>query len=145
MIGYPITYGDTLEEGNDFTSERVLTGISEYWSDEENVANFNQGYKLGLLVFGISGILLSSTIAFAGDSGVLPSNNGANSASSCPAGPGSLANVPTTDRGTFGARTLGICGIAMRSDAYAYWVGFLCAGAVLIGVRMSAVPANQAH
>jgi hypothetical protein len=101
-------------------------------------------------VFGISGILLSSTIAFAGDSGVLPSNNVANGASSFPAGPGSLANVPTTDRGAFGPSTLGIWAIAMRSDA-SYWVGFICAAAVLVGVhvicglRMPAVPANQAH
>ena len=30
MIRYPITYGDNLEEGNDFTSETVITKISEY-------------------------------------------------------------------------------------------------------------------
>ena len=149
MIGYPITYGDILEKGNALTSETVLTGISDYWYNEENLANFNRGYKFGLLVFGISGVLLSSTIAFASD-------NGANNVGSCPgtgsppsvtpspspnpAKPGSLANIPTADRGAFGASALGICGIAMKSGAY--WVGFVCAAAVIVGVRMAAVPAN---
>ena len=114
MIGYPITYG------NDFTSETVLSEISEYWSNEENQANFNKGYKFGLLVFGIGGVLLKSTVAFASDSGVLPANNGVNGVGSCPgtgappsgtpgpgpAKPGSLANVPTADRGAFGASAL---------------------------------------
>ena len=36
MIGYPITYGDTLEKGTVFTSETVLTGISEYWSNDKS-------------------------------------------------------------------------------------------------------------
>lgn len=144
MIGYPITYGDTLEESNGFTSETVLTGISEYWSNEENIANFNRGYKFGLLVFGISGVVLRSTAAFASDNGMLPANNGANGGESCPetspAKPGSLANVPTADRGAFGASALGICTIAMKSGAY--WVGFICAAAVIVGVRMASVPAN---
>lgn len=152
MIGYPITYGDTLETSNGFTSETVLTGISEYWSNEENIANFNRGYKFGLLVFGISGALLRSTAAFASDNGMLPTNNGSNGEGSCsgtgsppsgtpgPAKPGSLANVPTADRGAFGASALGICAIAMKSGAY--WVGFVCAAAVIVGVRMASVPAN---
>jgi hypothetical protein len=156
MIGYPITYGDTLEKSNGFTSETVLTGISEYWSNEENRANFNRGYKFGLLVFGISGVLVRSTAAFASDNGVLTTNNGANGVGSCPgtgsppsgtpgpgpgpAKPGGLANVPTADRGAFGASALGICAIAMKSGAY--WVGFVCAAAVIIGVRMASVPAN---
>lgn len=162
MIGYPVTYGDTLEKGNGLTSESVLTKISDYWSNEENIANFNQGYKFGLLVFGISGVLLSSTTAVASDNGVLPVNNGANGVGSCPgtgsppsgtpgpgpgpgpgpAKPGGLANVPTIDRGAYGASALGICGIAMKSGAY--WVGFVCAAAVIVGVRMAAVPANAA-
>jgi len=156
MIGYPITYGDTLEKSNGFTSETVLTGISEYWSNEENIANFNRGYKFGLLVFGISGVLLRSTAAFASDNGKLPANNGANGVASCPgtgsppsgtpgtgpgpAKPGSLANVPTADRGAFGASALGICAIAMKSGAY--WVGFVCDAAVIVGVRLASVPAN---
>ena len=154
MIGYPITYGDILEKDNAFTSETILTGILEYWSNEENLANFNRGYKLGLLVFGISGVLLRSTTAFASDNGMLPANNGANGVGSCPgtesppsgtpspgpAKPGGLANVPTADRGAFGASALGICGIAMKSGAY--WVGFVCAAAVIVGVRMAAIPAN---
>ena len=105
------------------------------------------------LVFGISGVILTSTAAFASDSGVLPANNGANDRGSCPgtgstpsktpgpATPGSLGNVPTADRGVFGASALGICGIAMKSGAY--WVGFICAAAVLVGVRMAGVPANE--
>jgi len=156
MIGYPITYGNILEEGNGFTSETVITEISEYWSNEKNQANFNRGYKFGLLVFGIGGVLLTSKAAFASDSGVLPANNGANGVGSCPgtestpsgipgpgpgpAKPGGLANVPTTDRGAFGASALGICAIAMKSDAY--WVGFVCAAAVIVGVSMASVPAN---
>ena len=154
MISYPITYGDILEKGHGFTSETVLTGISEYWFNEKNLANFNRGYKFGLLVFGISVVLFKSTAAFASDNGVLPANNGANGEGSCPGTgsppsvtpapgpekPGSLANVPTADRGAFGASALGICGIAMKSGAY--WVGFLCAAAVIVGVRMGSVPAN---
>ena len=66
MIGYPITYGDILEKGNGL----VLTGISEYWSSAENRANFIKGYKFGLLVFGISGVLLTSTTVFASDDGI---------------------------------------------------------------------------
>lgn len=153
MIGYPITYGDISEKGNSFTSETVLTGVSEYWSDEKNLANFNRGYKFGLLLFSISGVLLSSTTAFASDNGVLPSNNNAHGGDNCPAPPsntppspgqtkpGGLANVPTIDRGAFGASALGICGIAMKSGAY--WVGFVCAAAVIVGVRMASVPANN--
>ena len=105
-------------------------------------------------MFGISGVLLRSTAAFASDNGMLPANNGANGVGSCPgtgstlsgtpgpgpAQPGGLANVPTADRGAFGASSLGICAIAMKSGAY--WVGFVCAAAVIVGVRMAAVPAN---
>jgi hypothetical protein len=40
MIGYPITYGDILEEDNGFTSETVITEISEYWSNEEKSSEF---------------------------------------------------------------------------------------------------------
>ena len=105
MIGYPIMYGDTLERGNGFKSETVLTKISEYWSNEDNQANFNRG----------------------------PGPN--------PAKAGSLANVPTPDRGAFGAGALGICAIVMKSGAY--WVGFVCAAAVIIGARMAAVLAND--
>jgi hypothetical protein len=143
MIGYPITYGDRLEKGNGFTSESVLTGISEYWSNEENQGNFNKGYKFGLLVFGISGVLLSSTTVFASDNGVGPTNNGTNGVGSSPgtgspasgtpgpgpAKPGDLANVPTADRGAFGASALGLCATAMKSGAY--WVGFVGAAVVM--------------
>lgn len=161
MIGYPITYGDILEKGNGFASETVLTETLEYWSNEKNLANFNRGYKFCLLAFRISGLLFKSTAAFASDNRVLPVNNGANDVGSCPGavsppfgtpgpgpegtpspGPGGLANVPTAGRGGFGASALGICGIAMKSGAY--WVGFVCAAAVIVRVRMAAVPANAA-
>lgn len=143
MIGYPVTYGDNLEEGNVFTSETVITEISEYWSNEKNQINFNKGYKLGLLVFSVSSILLTSRAAFASDSGVLPATNGATGGGNCPAQTpvpapkksGSLATVPTAERGAFGASALEICGIAMKSGAY--WVGFVCAAAILVGVRMA--------
>ena len=157
MIGYPITYGDILKKGNGFTSERVLTEISEYWSDEENQKNFNRGYKFGLLVFGISVVLLTSTAAFASDPVVIPANNGANGVGNCPeTGPtpsktpgpgakpgkrGSLANVPSGEQGTYTASALGICAVAMRSGAY--WVGFICAAAVIIGVRMSSISVDE--
>ena len=65
IIGYPITYGATLEEGNGFTSETLFTGISEYCSSEKTQGNFCKGYKFGLLFFGISSLLVSSTPAFA--------------------------------------------------------------------------------
>ena len=104
-------------------------------------------------MFGISGVLVRSTAAFASSNGVL-TDNGANGVGSCPgtgsppsgtpgpgpAKPGGLANVPTADRGAFGASALGICAIAMKSGAY--WVGFVCAAAVIVGVRMASVPAN---
>ncbi len=152
MIGYSITYSDTLEKGNGFTSERVFTKILDYWSNEENIANFNRGYKFGLLVFGISGVFLSSTTVFASDNGIQPINDGG--LGSClgtgsplsgtpgpgPAKPGGLANVPTADRGVFGVSALSICGIAMKSGAY--WIGFVCAAAVIVGVHMVAVPVN---
>ncbi len=124
MVGYPITYGDILEEGNGFTSEMVITEISEYWSNEKN--QINKGYRLGLLVFGV---ILTSRAAFASDSGVLPANNGggncpAETPAPGPGKPGSLAQVPTAE-----------CGIAMKSGAY--WVGFVYAAAVIVGVRIA--------
>lgn len=164
MIGYPITYGDTLEEGNGFTSETLFTEISEYCSNEKTQENFCKGYKFGLLFFGVASLLVSSTPAFAEAEGSLTtsgSNSGTvtnNGAGSCPgagSGPssvpaptpgpptlGSLANVPTADRGVYAASALGICGIAMKTGAF--YVGFICAAAVLVGVRMAGVSANAA-
>lgn len=156
MIGYPIMYGDTLEEGNGFTSETLFTGISEYCSNEKTQGNFCKGYKFGLLFFGIASLIVSSTPAFAEGEGSLTTsdtvtNNGAGScpgAGSGPSGapgpatPGSLANVPTADRGVYTASALGICGIAMKSGAF--YIGFICAAAVLVGVRMAGVRANAA-
>ena len=142
MIGYPFTYGDILEEGSGFTSETVVNEISEYWSDEINQTNFNRGYRLGLLVFGTSSLFLTSKAAFASDSEVLPASDGG---ANCPAPepakpkPGSLAVIPNADRGAYGASALGICGIAMKTGAY--WVGFVCAAAVIIGARMASFPA----
>lgn len=158
MVGYPITYGDTLEEVNNFTSEMFLTEISEYCSNEKNQINFNKGYKLGLLVFGTYGLFLDSRPAFASDSGMVPGNSGTGGKDSCncpatgstpsgtpapePGNTGSLARVPTAERGACGAGALGLCSIAMKS--YAYWVGFVCAAVVLAGMRMAAIPADHA-
>ena len=52
---------------------------------------------------------------------------------------GSLAVIPSADRGAYGANGLGICGIAMKTGSY--WVGFVCAAAVIIGARMVSFPA----
>ena len=103
-----------------------------------------------MLVFGLGSLLLKYTAGFAPDNRALPTNNGNNDVGSCPetgsppspgpvpTKPGSLSNVPTADRGTFGANALGICAIAMKSGAY--WVGFVCATAVIVGVRMASGP-----
>ena len=99
-------------------------------------------------MFGIGGLFFASSPAFASDSAILPDSSGTGGEGSCPKpGPppsgtttprpetaGSLARVPTADRGAFGASALGICGIAMKSGAY--WIGFRCAAAVIVGVRM---------
>ena len=158
MIGYPITYGDTSEEVNSFTSEMFITEISDYCSNEKNQINFNKGYKLGLLVFGTCGLLLASRPAFASDSGMLPDNSGTGGGGvgSCPetgstssgtpapeaVNIGRLASVPTADRGAFGASALGICAVTIKSGAY--WIGFICAAPVIVGVRMAAIPADHA-
>ena len=76
MIGYPVTYGDTLEEGNGFTSEILFTGISEYCSNEKTQENFCKGYKFGLLFFSISSLIVSSTPAFAdGNGSIIPAGS----------------------------------------------------------------------
>ena len=100
MIGYPITYGDSFEEGNGITSEMVITEISEYWSNEKNKINFNKGYKLGLLVFSASTIFLTSRAAFASDSGTPPAKNVNNGGGECP------IETSTSPSGTFGASAL---------------------------------------
>ena len=113
---------------------------------------------LCLLFFGIASLLVSSTLAFAEGEGSLSTSGTANGAGSCPgtgsgpsgapaptpgpATPGSLANVSTADRGMYTASALGIFGIAMKSGAF--YVGFICAAAVLVAVHMAGVPANAA-
>ena len=69
MIGYPITQGGTLEEGNGFTSETLFTEISKYYSNEKTQENFCKGYKFGLLFFGVASLLVSPTPAFAEGAG----------------------------------------------------------------------------
>lgn len=168
MIGYPITYGDTLEEGSGFTSETVFNEVSEYCSDKKNQENFYTGYKFGLLFFSVAGLFLASTPAFAEGElanhgtaqGAGSTAHGAGSSTGTGSGPsgtpppptptpgpakgapGSLAKVPTAGRGVYTASTLGICGIAMKTGAF--YVGFICAAAVLVGVRMAGVPADAA-
>ena len=136
---FPYTYGDNLEEGNGFTSEAIVRKTKEYWSDEENQMNFNQGYRLGLLVFGFASLFLTSKAAFASDSKGVPDGNSGGQ-NSCPAPSPGKPKPPTSDRGTFGASVLGICSVAMSTGAY--WVGFICAASFIIGVRMSII-ANQ--
>ena len=43
MIGYPITYGDSLEEADSLTSEILITKMSDYCSNEKNRINFSKG------------------------------------------------------------------------------------------------------
>ena len=78
-----------------------------------NQINFNKRYWLGLLVFCTSSLFLTSKAAFALDSGALPAGDGG----------------------------LGICAVAMKTGACAYWVGFACAAAFIIGVRIAPFPA----
>ena len=93
-------------------------------------------------MFGTSSLFLTSKAAFASDSGVLPAND---SGANCPVPeaakpkPGSLAVIPSADRGAYGASAVDIYGIAMKTGAY--WVGSVCAAAVIIGVRMASFPA----
>ena len=103
-------------------------------------------------MFGIGGLLLTSSPAFASDSAISPESGGTGGGGSCPEPPpsvtpttrpetaGSLARVPTADRGAFTASSLGICAVAMKSGAF--WIGFVCAAAIIVGVRMAAVPAE---
>ena len=150
MLGYPITYGDTLEEGSGFTSETLLNEISKYCSSEKTRENFFKGYKFGLLFFGVASLLVSSTPAFAeGDDFLTTRGSGTvnnNAAGTCPvpspAKPGGLANVSTADRGVSAASALGICGIAMKTGAF--YVGFVCAGAIIVGVYIAGIPVNSA-
>lgn len=157
MMGYPITYGDSLKEVNSFTSEMLITEISDYCSDEKNQRNFKKGYKLGVLVFGICGLCFASRPAFASNSEILPDNSGTGGVGSSPSpktgsipsgtpapepgNSGSLARVPSSERGAYTASALGICTVAMKSGAY--WIGFICAAAVIVGVRMAGVPVSD--
>lgn len=45
---------------------------------------------------------------------------------------GSLTVIPSADPGAYGASALCICDIAMKTGAY--WVGFVCSYAFIIGV-----------
>lgn len=164
MLGYPISYGDNLEYGNGFTSEAVINNVLEYWT-EENKQKFKQGYIFGTALLSV--LVFGSELAFAEDSSLNTGNIGSSGPvpasgagpgsgpGSCPApgpgagpgagpgrGPGSLATVPTTERGAYVASALGICGIAMKTGAF--WIGFVCAGAVIVGARMASIPANSA-
>lgn len=84
-------------------------------------------YKFGLLFFGVTSLLISSTPAFTEGKGSLTTsgivtNNGAGSCPGVPAPgpstPGSLANVPTANRGVYAANALGTFGIAMKTAAF---------------------------
>jgi hypothetical protein len=66
MVVYPSTYAYILESRNGFTIETIITKISEYGT-LENQKIFRKGYKFGLLVFSINGVILTSRTAFAAD------------------------------------------------------------------------------
>ena len=150
MIGYPYTYGD-FDDHKTFTSKIVFTEISEYFSDKETQENFRKGYRVGLIAFSVVSLFaFSSTAAFAEGENLNNNNNGANScpetgsgaASPNPPSPtksNAVANMPSGDRGAYVGSALGICAAAMKSGAW--YIGFLCAGAVIIGMRIA--NANQ--
>ena len=158
MTGYPIFYGNEGKCENGFTSEAVINFLvkSCHWN-QENKLNFKRGYIFGTALFSMLGLFsligFGSSAAFADDSSLSTCNPGSNPGSgpgsntaSAPApepgrGPGSLATVPSVDRGTYGASSLGICAIAMKTGSF--WVGFVCAAAVIIGMRMAGIPANE--
>jgi hypothetical protein len=111
---------------------------SEYWTPENKI-QFQRGFTFGTFIISLGTSVLMPQIAVAAD------GTGGAGGSPTPipgksAPIGSLVNVPTADRGAYAASALGICAIAMKSGAF--WVGFRCAGAVISGVRMAAIPAN---
>ena len=65
MIGYPITYGNVLEENNSITDSFV-----KYWSDETNRLNFYKGYKFGLLVFSLVSVSKVAFVLISNDSSI---------------------------------------------------------------------------
>jgi hypothetical protein len=100
-------------------------------------------------------VLLASTAAFVDGNAVVPGNDVSitnSGVGSCPGArsdpfatptpvPGSLANLSNADRGIYTASTLGICGISIKSGAF--YIGFICAAAVIVVMRMVSVPANK--
>lgn len=169
MIGFPITYGDLLEQGNGFTTQALETKVVDYWDDDRK-ALFFRGYRDGLLIFSAASILLFSQAALAVEGsgtdittsnpsgtctapgsgqGPVPGSGQGPAPGSAPGpapgpakpAPGSLANVPTADGGALNAAALTFCGIAFKTGAY--WVGFACAGLVILGARMANLPAPQ--
>jgi len=109
--------------------------------------NWKKGFQFGLLIFSVSGILFGATNAFASDKGNVPAGKGGNSIKSSPgldgAKPGSLAHVPETERVSIVIvdSTLGLSDIAMKTGAY--WISFICAATILVGMQMSAVPSKD--
>ena len=100
------------------------------------------------MLFGTSSLFLTSKAAFASDSGILPASDGKANCSAPGLAPeaakpksGSLAGIPSADWVAYGASALGICGSAMKTGAY--WVGFVCAAAVIIGAHMASFPASD--
>ena len=148
MIGYPITYGDLLEQGNGFTTQALKTKVVDYWDDDRK-SLFFRSYRDGLLIFSAASILLFSQAALAVEGSGTDITN-SNPSGTCTASgqgpapgpakpaPGSLANGPTADRGALNAAALTFCGIAFKTGAY--WLGFACAGLVILGARMANLP-----
>lgn len=140
MIGYPTSYGDLLEHENDFTSQALEDKVNDYWNEDRKKL-FWMGYQHGLMTCSIMAIFLISQSAIA-ESGISKIPEG-----TCPVGEeapapaqgtpnnptvggstdpvpnskptsGSLANVPTGDRGLIGGSVITICTVAVRNGAY---------------------------
>jgi len=99
-------------------------------------------------MFNLGGMILASTTAFAHEETVTsPGSSGSPTyTSNCPAPDPvtverGLANVTRVDRGIYTASALGISGIAMKTGAF--YIGFVCAAAVLIGIHMAGIPAKN--
>ena len=142
IIGYPIIYGDTLEEGNGFTSETLFTRISEQCSNEKTQENFCKDQKFGLLVFGNASLVVSPTPAFADVEGSLTTSGRNSEAGSCPgagsgpldapaptpgpATPGSLANIPSDDQGYVCRQCFRYMWYCNEKQRFLYWFHMYC-------------------
>ena len=142
MIGYPIDYGNNPDSRNGFTSEVLAAEVNDYVDsvDEKCINNFKKGFTIGTLVF--SATTMFTTVASASD--VYDSLSGGpqtpptGNDGSCPNPTPSMnvgGNVPTADRGAYAGAGITICTIALRTGSF--WVGFVCAVALSVGMGMA--------